>query len=189
MLPNVEPARDDAAAVRSALCEDRDPDARYRSGFYPMGLGLLCVAQNFMPIAWWSPMSRSPFRFVLAIERRNYTCELLQRCGEAALCFLPWRERRWVVEAGFCSGRRHDKAEKFGVKMRPSHHLQTTVVPVAARAVFEMQVHEWSTDGDHALFRGEVVHAEEVRAQRTDAILFLGGQRFASLGEGWRRKR
>jgi flavin reductase (DIM6/NTAB) family NADH-FMN oxidoreductase RutF len=44
----------------------------YYSGFYPMHLALLTVTSNLMPMAWWIPISKKPFRFLIAISRKNH---------------------------------------------------------------------------------------------------------------------
>nr|WP_235283931.1 flavin reductase [Thermus sp. 2.9] len=158
----------------------------YRAHFYPMRLALLAVGENFMPMAWWTPVSKTPFRFLLAVDRMNHTLSLLRELGEGALCFLPWEERGWVARAGYLSGRRVRKAEKLGVALRPARALAHTLVPEKAVAVFELKVAEWPTDGDHALFLGDVVHAEGSPQGKRRPILFLGFRDFATLGETWR---
>ncbi|MGQ9511510.1 MAG: flavin reductase family protein [Thermaceae bacterium] len=159
---------------------------RYRSLFYPMHLALLSVERNFMPMAWWTPVSKEPFRFLLAVDRKNHTLSLLRSLKEAALSFLPWEERGWVVRSGYLSGRRVDKAERLSVPLRPARRLAHTLVPEKALAVFELKVEEWPFDGDHALFLGEVLHAEGSPEARRRPILFLGFRNFATLGETWR---
>jgi flavin reductase (DIM6/NTAB) family NADH-FMN oxidoreductase RutF len=162
---------------------------KYRSLFYPMQLALLAVGENFFPMAWWTPVSKRPFRLLLAVDRKNYSLELLRKLGEAALCFLPWEERAWVVRAGYLTGRKGSKAARLGVELRPARKLEHTRVPAKALAVFELKTQEWPTDGDHALFLGEVVHAEGSPEARRRPILFLGLRNFATLGETWRFRR
>jgi len=160
----------------------------YRAHFYPMHLAVLSVGTNFMPIAWWTPVSKEPFRFLLAIDRKNHTLNLLRDFGEAALSFLAWEERAWVVRAGYLSGRRTDKAQRLAVTLQPAKCLSHTQVPQKALAVYEMRVSELPTDGDHALFLGDVLHTEGTRAAKENPILFLGFRDFATLGERWRFK-
>ena len=158
----------------------------YRSFFYPTRLALLAVGRNFMPMAWWMPASKEPFRFLLAVDRKNHTLSLLRELSEAALAFYPWEERAWVVRAGYPSGGRVDKARRLGVPLRPACCLAHTQVPEGALAVYEMRVSEWPWDGDHALFMGEVVHVEGSAEAKERPILFLGFRDFATLGERWR---
>ena len=162
--------------------------APYRAYFYPMHLALLSVGENFMPLAWWTPVSKEPFRLLFALDRKNHTLSLLRELKEAALSFLPWEEREWVVRAGYLSGRRVRKAERLGVALRQARRLAHTRVPEKALAVYEVKVSEWPTEGDHALFLGEVVHAEGNPEAKRRPILFLGFRDYATLGETWRFK-
>ncbi len=161
---------------------------RYRSFFYPMRLALLCVERNFLPIAWWTPVSKAPFRMLLAIDRKNHTLELIRESQEAALTFLPWSERSWVIRAGYLSGKQVDKSQKLGVTLRPARVLKSTWIPQKASGVFELVTRELPEAGDHALFIGDVVHAEAFGEARDNPILFLGYRNFATLGERWRFK-
>jgi hypothetical protein len=36
-----------------------------------MHLALLTVGENFLPLAWWTPISKLPFRFLIAVELEN----------------------------------------------------------------------------------------------------------------------
>ncbi|WP_243026776.1 flavin reductase family protein [Thermus albus] len=160
--------------------------ATYRAFFYPMRLALLSVGENFMPLAWWTPVSKKPFRILFAMDRGNHTLTLLRELGEGALCFLPWEEREWVVRSGYLSGRKVRKAEKLGVALRKARNLAHTWVPEKALATFELQVAEWPLEGDHALFLGDVVHVEGSPKAKERPILFLGFRDYATLGETWR---
>ncbi|MFN4070211.1 MAG: flavin reductase family protein [Thermus caldifontis] len=161
-------------------------NAPYRSFFYPMHLALLSVGENFMPLAWWTPVSKEPFRFLFAMDRKNHTLSLLRELEEAALSFLPWEEREWVVRSGYLSGRRVRKADRLGVALRKARRLERTWVPEKALAVYEMKVQEWPLEGDHALFLGNVVYVEGSPKAKGRPILFLGFRDYATTGETWR---
>lgn len=158
----------------------------YRAFFYPMRLALLSVGENFMPLAWWTPVSKNPFRILFAMDRENHTLTLLRELGEAALSFLPWEEREWVVRSGYLSGRKVRKAERLGVALRKARKLAHTWVPEKALATYEMAVAEWPQEGDHALFLGDVIHVEGSPKAKERPILFLGFRDYATLGETWR---
>lgn len=164
---------------------------RYYSGFYPMHLALLSVAGNVLPVAWWTPVSKDPFRFLIAIDRKNHSLELLRRCGEAALHFFPWGERERVIRAGYTSGRKRDKASRLGFAMEPAACLAETRVVRGADSIFELRVRREVDDGDdagdHAPFLFDVVHVHRrTRPAMGAPLLFLGWRDFATLGERWR---
>lgn len=158
----------------------------YDSSFYPMHLALLAVRDNLMPIAWWTPISREPFRVLLAMDRRNWSLDLLRETREAALHFMPFRDWERVVRAGYASGRRTDKAARLGFDLEPAHALATTRVVAGAEAVFELAVTSELAEpaGDHVPFVCDVVHVRgKERKSEATPILFLGFRDFATLGE------
>jgi len=157
----------------------------YYSGFYPMHLGLLTVGDNLMPIAWWTPVSKEPFRFLLAMDRRNYSLELLRELGEAALHFLPFAERERVVRAGYLSGRRIRKAERLGFRLEPARVLARTRIVAEVAPIFELRTVAEIAEppGDHVPFIGEVVAIHRGNRPATgEPLLFLGYRDFATLG-------
>jgi flavin reductase (DIM6/NTAB) family NADH-FMN oxidoreductase RutF len=160
----------------------------YYSGFYPMHLALLTVAENLMPMAWWTPISKDPFRLLIAMDRKNHTLRLLRDHREAVLNFLPWSERERVVRAGYLSGRSSRKAERLGWRCTPAQQLKHTGVVQGVYAAFELMVVSEIEEpaGDHVPFVCDVVH---VHRQRRPALgtplLFLGYRDFATLGERW----
>ncbi|HSF34233.1 MAG TPA: flavin reductase family protein [Candidatus Tectomicrobia bacterium] len=161
----------------------------YYSGFYPMHLALLTVANNLMPMAWWTPVSKEPFRVLIAMDRKNHTLTLLRQYREAVLNFLPWSARDCVVRAGYLSGRNVRKAERLGFHVTPAHQLKHTGVVEGGYAAFELVVVAELQEpaGDHVPFVCDVVHVHRKRRPAVgEPILFLGYRDFATLGERWR---
>jgi flavin reductase (DIM6/NTAB) family NADH-FMN oxidoreductase RutF len=157
----------------------------YWAGFYPMHLGLLTVGENLMPIAWWTPVSKDPFRFLLAIDRRNWSLGLLRETREAALHFLPFAERERVVRAGYVSGRRVRKAERLGFALAPAAVLERTRVLAGAPVCYELRVARELDEpaGDHAPFVCDVVHVHRGRKPVAgEPLLFCGFHDVATLG-------
>jgi flavin reductase (DIM6/NTAB) family NADH-FMN oxidoreductase RutF len=163
----------------------------YYSGFYPMHLALLTVADNLMPMAWWTPISKEPFRLLLAMDQKNYTLRLLRAHHEAVLNFLPWSERERVVRAGYLSGRKVKKAARLGFHLLPAQQLTQTGVVDGASTAFELTVRTEleGLSGDHVPFVCDVVHVHRRQRPATgEPLLFLGYRDFATLGERWRFK-
>jgi flavin reductase (DIM6/NTAB) family NADH-FMN oxidoreductase RutF len=161
-------------------------EAGYFSGFYPMHLGLLSAGSNVMPIAWWTPISKEPFRILLAIDRGNHTLQLLREHGEAALHFFSYDDRERVVRAGYLSGRRVDKARRLGWRLRPAERLRHTAVIDGAAAVYELApLRELDVaPGDHVPFVGDVAFVHRHRRPAAGRpLLFLGYRDFATLGD------
>jgi flavin reductase (DIM6/NTAB) family NADH-FMN oxidoreductase RutF len=161
----------------------------YYSGFYPMHLALLTVADNLMPMAWWTPISKEPFRMLIAMDRKNHTLNLLREHQEAVLNFLPWSEREFVVRAGYLTGRKVKKAERLGFHLIPAQELKHTGVVEGIYTAFELTVFSELEEptGDHVPFVCDVVHVHRNRRPATgEPIVFLGYRDFATLGERWR---
>ncbi|MFM7737221.1 MAG: flavin reductase family protein [Alphaproteobacteria bacterium] len=157
----------------------------YFSGFYPMHLALLVVGENPLPIAWWTPISKEPFRFLLAMDRRNWSLGLLRETREAALHFFDFADAERVVRAGYASGARVDKATRLGLELRPAERLARTRIVAGARCAFELTVVREleEPEGDHVPFVCDVVHVHRgERVANAEPILFLGFHDFATLG-------
>jgi flavin reductase (DIM6/NTAB) family NADH-FMN oxidoreductase RutF len=154
-----------------------------------MHLALLTVANNLMPMAWWTPISKEPFRLLIAMDRKNHTLSLLREHQEAVLNFLPWTERERVVRAGYLTGRRGKKPERLGLRLIPAQQLKHTGVVEGAYTAFELMVVSEleESPGDHVPFVCDVVHVHRQRRPALGTpILFLGYRDFATLGERWR---
>jgi flavin reductase (DIM6/NTAB) family NADH-FMN oxidoreductase RutF len=160
----------------------------YYSGFYPMHLALLTVASNLMPMAWWTPISKEPFRFLIAMDRKNHTLSLLREHREAVLNFLPWTESERVVRAGYLTGRKAKKVERLGFHLSAAQQLKCTGVVEGAYAAFELVVVAELQEpaGDHVPFVCDVVHVHRQQRPATgEPMLFLGYRDFATLGGRW----
>jgi flavin reductase (DIM6/NTAB) family NADH-FMN oxidoreductase RutF len=166
-------------------------NAHYRSSFYPMHLALLTVGQNLMPVAWWTPISKDPFRFLIAMDMRNHSLELLRTHGEAALHFMPWQDRKRVVRAGYQTGAEINKAAALHFRLAPASKLKTTRRIEGALSTFELTVAQelGGMSGDHVPFVMDVVHVHtQERPSSAEPILFLGHRDFATVGDRFRFK-
>jgi flavin reductase (DIM6/NTAB) family NADH-FMN oxidoreductase RutF len=162
--------------------------AEYQASFYPKHLALLAVGKNVMPLAWWTPISKEPFRLLIAMDRRNHTLDLLRTYREAVLHLMPWRERNRVIHAGHTSGRAVNKAQTLGFHFEPAHRLQHTGIVDGAYSAFELTVLSEMDDpeADHVAFVFEVVAIHTAQHPRDgEPILFLGGRDYATLGKRW----
>ena len=181
---------DDSSSADDAE-RSSEKDSLYTSAFYPMQLAVVTVADNPFAAAWWTPISKEPFRFALAVDRSNYSLDLLREHGEAALNFLPFEKWKKAVGSGYDSGRRPGKAGRIGLRLAPAEKLATTQIAAEAETVFELRL-ESEVEGpqaDHALLIFEVlaVHGTR-RARERSPIFFLGGHDIAPIGERMRHR-
>jgi flavin reductase (DIM6/NTAB) family NADH-FMN oxidoreductase RutF len=140
----------------------------------------------------WTVISKTPFRFLIAMGVGNHSWLLLKKYKEAAMHFMPWSERERVVRAGFISGRDTNKADRLGFDLTPAEKLQHTKLVVGADNVFEMVVHSemknLSREFTPFVMDVVAVHGTAKPLER-QPILFLSEEDFATLGERWEYQR
>lgn len=164
------------------------PTAPFQTGFFPQHLMLVSVGENFLPMGYWTVISKNPFRFLICMGVGNHSLMLLKKYKEAALHFMPWSERKRVARAGHISGRDTNKAEALGYTLQPAKKLKNTRLIAGADLVFETVVLRellgLSTEFSPFVLDVVAVHGE-VKPQARQPILFLSDEDFATLGERW----
>ncbi|MCS7011036.1 MAG: flavin reductase [Anaerolineales bacterium] len=165
-----------------------NPTAPFHTGFFPQHITLVSVGENFLPIGYWTVISKNPFRFLLCMGVGNYSLMLLKKYKEAALHFMPWNERERVARAGHLSGRDVNKAETLGYTLRPAEKLKHTKLIEGADLIFETVVLReligLSTEFLPFVLDVVAVHGN-LKPQERQPILFLSDEDFATLGEKW----
>ena len=145
-----------------------------------------------MPIAHWMVISKEPFRFLIAMQLGNHSLTLLRKHQEAALHFMPWKDRERVVRAGYMSGDFTNKAERLGFTLVEAEKLKTTRLIEGADAVFETVVNQEipGISREFAPFVLDVVafHGQVDAAER-QPILFMKEYHFSTTDEIWRFQR
>ena len=164
-------------------------NAPFADRFFPLHLTLVSVGENMMPMGYWTLISKDPFRFLISMGVGNYTLTLIRKYREAALHFMPWRDREKVVRAGWVSGRDVNKADYLGFSLQPADKLEHTMLIDGADTVFETVVHA-ELDGLSREFAPFVLDVVAVHGRdHVDPILFLSRKDFATLGEEWKYRR
>jgi flavin reductase (DIM6/NTAB) family NADH-FMN oxidoreductase RutF len=164
----------------------------YNTQYFPLHLAFLTVGENMMPIAHWMVISKAPFRFLIAMQLGNHSLTLLRKYQEAAVHFMPWRDRERVVRAGYMSGDFTNKAERLAFELIPAAKLQHTKLVDGADIIFETTVRQEIPGISHefAPFLLDVVAVHgHVEAAQREPILFMREYEFATTGEEWRFKR
>ena len=164
----------------------------YNTQYFPLHLAFLTVGENMMPIAHWMVISKEPFRFLIAMQLGNHSLTLLRKHQEAALHFMPWKDRERVVRAGYMSGDFTNKAERLGFTLVEAEKLKTTRLIEGADAVFETVVNQEipGISREFAPFVLDVVafHGQVDAAER-QPILFMKEYHFSTTDENWRFQR
>jgi len=165
------------------------PADLFNSKFFPQHVTLVTVADNMMPMGYWTVISKEPFRFLICMQMGNYTFDLIKKYQEAILHFMPWDDRERVVKAGNITGRYESKAEKLGFELIPAEKMVHTKMVAGADSAYETVVLQ-ELEGlsrEFGLFVLEVVAVHgNIIPKKRDPIMFLSGKDFATLGEKWR---
>jgi flavin reductase (DIM6/NTAB) family NADH-FMN oxidoreductase RutF len=166
--------------------------AAFNARFFPQHITLLSVGDNIMPMGYWTVISKEPFRFLICMQLGNYSLELVRRYREVALHFFPWKNRDWVVKAGYISGRDGKKSERLGFSWQPADKLAHTQLVKGFDSAYETVVHQElkGLSREFALFVLDVVATHGmVRPAQRDPIFFLSLKDFATVGEKWKAPR
>ena len=165
------------------------PSAPFNAKFFPQQVLLLSVAENMMPMGYWTVISKEPFRFLICMQLGNYSLGLLRGCKEAALHFFPWRDRERVTKAGHISGRDGPKAARVGFELTPAQKLKHTKLVEGADLVYECLIFQELSGLSHefALFVLDVITTSgNISPLRRDPILYLSQKDFARMGEKYK---
>lgn len=165
------------------------PTVPFSSKFFPQQILVLSCGENFMPMGYWTVISKEPFRFLICMQVGNHTLKLIRDLKEAALHFMPWEEREWIVEAGHLSGETSSKAEKLGRILIEAEKLKHTKLVEGADNIFECVVAEEleGLSGTFAPFVLDVVYVHgKVTPARRKPIFYQSVKDFATVGETWK---
>lgn len=158
-----------------------------------MPLAVVTVGQNPFAAAWWMPVSKKPFRFAVAVDRRNHSLHLMRARRRASLNLLSFEHYKDVIETGYTSGRRYEnKIARTSLHFVDAQCLPGTKVIAEADAIYELELLREvdSDDADHVLFVFDVVYSEvRKRPRQRQPLLFLGGHDLATVGERVRHRR
>jgi len=165
------------------------PNIPYTTGFFPLHLAVLSCGENFMPMGYWTVVSKEPFRFLISIGNGNHTLNLLRKHNECALHFFPWSAKEWIVRAGYISGRDVNKAQRLNVTLLPAEKLQVTKLLNGYENAYECVVLQElkGISADHAQFVLDVVATHEtIPPEKRQPILFTSQKNFTTTGnEQW----
>ena len=163
--------------------------APFTAKFFPQQILLLSCGENFMPMGYWTVISKEPFRFLICMQVGNHSLKLIREIKEAALHFMPWEEREWIIEAGHLSGENDNKAEKLNRSLKPAEKLKTTKLLGKADTIFECVVAEEleNLSGTFALFVLDVVHVHGNKPpKKRKPIFYQTVKDYATVGETWK---
>lgn len=106
---------------------------------------------NLATVSWWTYLSYHPDMAAFAMAKPSYTGERVRETKEAVLAVPGAAIARAVMGCGSTTGRRTDKAERFGIKLMPVPE-SAIAIPVHTRAALVCDLKEYHETGDHYLY-------------------------------------
>lgn len=155
----------------------------------PRPTALLTCENNIMPLSWHMPVSRSPFRYGVAVRKENHTHYLLKKHREFALNFLDVSHQGAYQMSGELHGGYSDKFELCGLCPKQALTIETTLIQ-EAYMIYECTLIDIISYGDHDLFIGDVNIILNKDIKTVEPTLFLGKGYYDTLtGKPIRMKR
>jgi flavin reductase (DIM6/NTAB) family NADH-FMN oxidoreductase RutF len=134
---------------------------------------LMGVKQNFMPLAWHMPVSRSPFRYAIAVRDENHSYDFLHEFQEFSLNFLDISYIQAYEYSGQVHGRDEDKFKATGLTPKKAQIIRSTLIE-EAYMIYECKVVDILNYGDHDVFIADVVCIHNKDVEDISPTLFLG---------------
>jgi len=132
---------------------------------------LLACKENFMPATWHMPVSKTPFRYAVAIRDENKTYDLVHQLREFSLNFMDFS----YVKSMEISGAMHggEKFQATGLTPKKATYIQSTLIE-EAYMIYECKLIEVANFGDHDLFIADVLCIHNKKIENISPTLFLG---------------
>lgn len=145
----------------------------------PRVTALLACGENLMAASWHMPISKSPFRYAVAIREENYTHALLEQRESFTLNFLPFEHYETVDLMGRLHGNQENKLEQSGLNVAEKD-ANGNLLLSASDFVYECVVCDRYKNGDHTIFIADVKKIHVNEKQSGEAMLFSGRGRYAT---------
>lgn len=132
---------------------------------------LLACGKNFLPVSWHMPVSKSPFRYAVAMRHENETYKLLKEKKNFSLNFLDYE----YVQAYDMAGSMHggDKFSATGLQRKKAEKIQSTLIE-ESYMIYECEVKEVVSFGDHDVFVADVICIHNKQSENVSPVLFQG---------------
>jgi flavin reductase (DIM6/NTAB) family NADH-FMN oxidoreductase RutF len=148
----------------------------------PRVTALLACQNNLMPASWHMPVSKSPFRYGVAVREENYTHALLEEHGSFTLNFLPFDHYETVNIMGKIHGDSEDKLAKSGLEAE-GRDSNENVLLSASDFIYECMVCDTYKNGDHTIFIADVTKIHVNEKQSPKPMLISGRGKYGTVGE------
>lgn len=148
----------------------------------PRVTALLACQDNLMPVSWHMPISKSPFRYAVAVREENYTHQLIQEHKSFTLNFLPFEHFETVNLMGKLHGDMDDKLTQSNLDVENLDKFNNILLSVSD-FIYECVVCDSYKNGDHTIFIADVFKIHVNEKQSVTPMLFSGRGRYATLAD------
>lgn len=148
----------------------------------PRVTALLACQENLMPASWHMPISKSPFRYAVAVREENYTHTLIEKHQSFTLNFLPFDHYETVNNMGKIHGNSEDKLAKSGLEIEGKDNNENILLS-ASDFIYECVVCDTYKNGDHTIFIADVTKIHINEEQSDKPMLFSGRGRYTTACE------
>lgn len=148
----------------------------------PRVTALLACQENLMPASWHMPVSKSPFRYAVAVREENHTHKLIEEHGSFTLNFLPISEYETVSQMGRIHGNTEDKLTLSKLTVEAKDKFNNVLLS-ASDFIYECVVCDTYKNGDHTIFIADVVKIYVNEEQSAEPMLFSGRGKYATVGK------
>ncbi len=146
----------------------------------PRVTALLACQNNLMPASWHMPISKSPFRYAVAVREENYTYALLEKYRSFTLNFLPFDHYEIINILGKIHGDSEDKLAKSGLEVEGKDSNENVLLS-ASDFIYECRVCDTYKYGDHTIFIADVLKIHVNEKQSAQPMLFSGRGHYATI--------
>lgn len=154
----------------------------------PRVAALLACQENLMAASWHMPISKSPFRYAVAVRQENHTHTLLKDHGSFTLNFLPFEYYDRVDLMGRVHGENEDKLALSHLK-KEGVDSHGNLLLSESDFIYECTICDTYRNGDHTIFIADVTKIHVKEDQSMQPILFSGQGRYATLTESLRAQK
>lgn len=145
----------------------------------PRSTAMLCCQQNLMPLSWHMPMSKSPFRYAVAVRDENVTFSMLKKYASFTLNFLPFAYYENIDKAGRVHGDTVDKLKLCDLASTSSDHNGNAILD-DSDFVYECTIIDTYENGDHTLFIADVTKILVQEDTTPSPVLFTGHGKYCT---------
>lgn len=148
----------------------------------PRVTALLVCKSNLMPASWHMPISKSPFRYAVAVREENHTHKLLEAHGRFTLNFLPFSKYETVDLMGRFHGDKEDKLTLSQLKVDGIDAHENPLLS-ASDFIYECVVCDTYKNGDHTIFIADVEKIHVNEKQSREPMFFSGRGQYTTMSK------